>query len=194
MSVDPPGQLADIVVAAVRKMVPTISATASTQPLPSREQVHKLVDQLLDVGETLAAMTQVVHVPARQAMRPSTWAASPGSSGAAAASHARLGALLLGPVSAGETAAAELAVHNDGAAGLTGLELSSTALVTETGATLPGSAITVTPASLDLHPRSSRIVDVQIAVPSGTSAGSFTGVLSAVSDPRIRTVILVEVR
>lgn len=195
MTVDPPGHLPDVVLAAVRRMVPTISAAAASQQLPTRDQVHKLVDQLLDVGETLAEMTQVVHVPARQAMRASTWAAPPQPSGvgAAAASDARLGALLLGPVGAGGTAAAELLVHNDAAAALNGLELSCAALVTETGARIPGSAITVTPKLLDLHPRSSRIVDVQISVPNGVAAGTYTGVLRAASNPRIRTVILVEV-
>ena len=194
MTVDPPGHLPDVVLAAVRRMVPTIGAAAASQQLPTREHVHKLVDQLLDVGETLAEMTQVVHVPARQAMRPSTWAAPRTSGvGGAAPADARLGALVLGPVGAGESATAELMVHSDGAAALNGLELRCVALVTETGAKIAGSAITVEPEFLDLHPRSSRIVDVRITVPSGVAAGTYTGVLSAVGNPGIRTVILVEV-
>jgi hypothetical protein len=101
--------------------------------------------------------------------------------------------LALGPVAAGEEAAGELTVTNDGPEPLMGLELSCAALVSETGVHLPGKALSVTPNPMDLVPRSTRVVDVNLLVPAGAVPGAYAGLLSAVGSPDIRTLVIVEV-
>jgi hypothetical protein len=201
MTLESPAHIPDVLLAMLRRMVGATMAEAGSNrpPGPTRDQVHLLVNQLLDAGETLAAMTQPVHVPARQVIRASARAAARQPNGAMAppggapASPGHPDVLVLGPVSVGDEASAELRVHNEGSEPLSGLELTCAAPTSETGARLPGAAVVVSPNPLDLHARSSRSVDVRIAVPIGAAPGTYTGLLRATGDPLIRTVVLIEV-
>jgi hypothetical protein len=193
---DPPGHTPDIVTALLQRLVAPSAgpARAARQPGEGRDQVHSLVDQLIDVGATLSAMISPTQASVREALRGSARAVTgiprlatgPGTA-------APLNVLPLGPVRPGATTVGELSVSNDSREPRKGLRLRCAALVSETEARIAGEALSVTPNRIDLAPRSSRIVDVTVTVPADATPGTYVGLLSAAGEAGIRTLVLLEV-
>ena len=163
--------------------------------------MQQLVDQLYDVGATIATLTR----PARRSMRTSLQSSlqSAGVPTAASEQSEVPAVLSLGSVSRGGTATAGLNVinvgnsrvdqhTNDGPGDIT-LELASTPFTSGETDTIPPSALTVAPVPVMLYPRSSRIVDVSIAVPSDASPGRYIGLLTASGRTGVQTVVAFEV-
>jgi hypothetical protein len=179
----------------LRRLAGTTAGVAGgeRQPGPSRDQVHHLVNQLLDVGTTASLLVRPAQTTIRAAVRGSARAVAGVTSTGGVASDSPMRVLPLGPVAPGEKAAGELTVTNDGLEPLKGLELRCAALVSETGTHIPGKALSVTPNPMHLVPRSTRVVGVNLTVPAAAVPGAYAGLLSAVGSPEIRTLVIVEV-
>lgn len=196
MTPDPPAELPNIVSVLLRRLAGSAAGVAGGDrqpPGPSRDQVHHLVNQLLDVGTTASLLVRPAQTTIRAAVQASARAVAGVTSAGGVTSDSPMRVLPLGPVAAGEKAAGELTVTNDSREALKGLQLRCAALVSEAGARIPGKALSVAPDPIELVPRSTRVVDVNLSVPADATPGAYAGLLSAVGSREIRTLVIVEV-
>jgi hypothetical protein len=169
----------------VSKLSSLVGAGAPTSQAPVeelREQARSLVDTLVRVlGERPDRLAQLVTQ--------ATGASEARASGSTAT------VLLLRspqPVQAGEVARVPLRVVNDDTE-KDECVLVSTDLIGLSGHRIPASHVRVSPTPASIPAEASADVAIEVRVPSGTPAGSYTGLLQTDDGEALRALVIVTV-
>lgn len=155
---------------------------------PSRDQLHQILDQVLDLGVGVFALTR----PLRNVLR--EWA-TPVAGGAdrRPATPRSVNVLTLSPVSPGGQVEGQIEVRNDGHVPLNALRLQCAGLVADGPQRIDGRHVELHPAQLDLPGRSRATVNVRLHVPETAQPGNYVGVIAATGRPLIQAIVSVEI-
>jgi hypothetical protein len=96
------------------------------------------------------------------------------------------------PVAAGGLARASLRVANDEATPST-VTLYSTNFVADSGYEIPALRVSPSPRVATIAPRGEAIFDIKIAIPAQTPPGTYSGLIQAMGNKYLKTVLLLEV-
>jgi len=99
----------------------------------------------------------------------------------------------LAAAAAGQTVATTLRVANDRAVDAP-VRFVASDLVGDSGARIPASAVTFSPSATIVAAQAVRAVEVLIAIPVGTPAGAYTGLLQLIGQPLARSLLAVDVK
>lgn len=157
-----------------------------------RRDAHDAVDIILDV---LTAAAQTVGTQAGRFVNVTAGATTPSTesaNGAAAGVH--VPALRVpGKVKAGETGAVAMSLENPSDAGTSRFTLHASDLVSASGEHIESRSIAFSPSSLSVGPRQAGRVEVSIAVPAGTPAGTYEGLVRATQMEELRAMLTIVV-
>ena len=171
------------------------SGTAAIEDL--KRQASQWIDRVLALASASAAGTGGavppggVVVPGNAADR-NGWGPVPAVPPRAALDRA----LTLAPPSAvrpGAVANLPMRLANDDAIAAR-LSFAATELIGESGHRIPASSVSFSPPSPLIPPGENTAVGIEVAVPSGTPAGQYAGVVQIIGQPGARKLISIEVR
>ena len=183
---------------------PTASAPAGMFP-PSIEALRKQavdwIDSLLALvtagvaavpvtSNLVAVGTGSASVPTSSPAPASTVPAAPAASRGAAGMLSTLSTMA---ASAGQVVAATLRIANDGVIDAP-VGFIASDLVGDSGARIPASAITFAPGVAVVAAQAVRAIDVFVAIPEATPAGTYTGLLQLIGQPLARSLLAVDVK
>jgi len=94
---------------------------------------------------------------------------------------------------AGQIVAATLRIANDGAVEAP-LRFIASDLVGDSGVRIPASAVSFAPAAAMVAAHAVRALDVFVAIPAGTPAGAYAGLLQLIGQPLARSLLAVDVK
>lgn len=157
-----------------------------------RRDAHDAVDIILDV---LTAAAQTVGQQAGRFVNVTAGAAPATRDGAGGASPgAAVPALRIpGRVAAGASGSVTLALENPSTTGTADFALQASDLVSASGGRIPATSVHFDPAHLDVGPGKAGRVEVTVAVPDGTPAGIYDGILRATTLEGLRALLSVVV-
>lgn len=180
-------RVTDIIDRKLREALAGSSAFANRMS-GSRDQLHQMLDQVLDLGAGIFALAR----PLRSLLRERAVDIA-GRVDRPLRSSAPVDVLALGPVSPGGRAEGRIEVRNDGDMPLDGLRLQCAGLVTDALQQIAGQHLALQPVNLDLAGRSRAVVNVRLDVPQTAQLGSYVGVITARGRPFIQAIVTVEV-
>jgi hypothetical protein len=96
------------------------------------------------------------------------------------------------PTAAGSTASLPLTLANDDAVPIA-LAFQATDLLSSAGGAIPGRQVSFAPAQLTLPAGGQGTVQIRVAVPAGIPAGTYAGLVQAIGDDSVRSVISLEI-
>jgi hypothetical protein len=185
--------------------LPGLPPTASAPPTVCPPSIETLRKQAVDWIDSLFALlaagvdptpvrTNLVAVGAGSSAAPVQPPAMPGAALPAAlpGGAAALATLSMLPAGAGQVVATVLRIANDGALDAP-LRFMATDLVGDSGARIPASAVTFVPAAAVVAAHAVRAIDVFVAIPAATPAGSYAGLLQLIGQPLARSLLAVDV-
>ncbi|HEY0486897.1 MAG TPA: hypothetical protein VGD72_11665 [Mycobacteriales bacterium] len=173
---------------------PATSTLPLTAVPPVRASLHEVLDRALDLAESVAALARPF---ARPGLRSPVAPLARVRLRLAAFGRERSGGpsvLPLGPAAPDSKATGRLEVANEGTATRTDVALLCTGLVTDSLHRIDGKNVGFLPRAFTLPPGETDTVDVTVDVPRGARPGVYTGVVTVVGLPSIRTVLTLEVR
>ena len=170
-----------------------VKATRSGKPeevLPRfRRDAHEVIDILMDLvnvaTRTVSGFTQSVIKISGEAT-PGKDARTTGPAHVPTVSPTESG-------HAGATAELSMSLENDGDTPTEEFAFHATDLVNPAGDRIAAALITFTPISIVIPPHDRARLAIRIAVPEGTSAGIYTGVLQASRLSQLRAMLLVPI-
>lgn len=157
-----------------------------------RRDAHDAVDIILDV---LTAAAQTVGTQAGRFVNVTAGATAPAaeqSDGVVAG--VQVPALRVpGTVKAGTAGAVVMALENPSDVGTSSFTLHASDLVSASGTRIDSQQVAFAPASLSVGPRQAGRVEVSVAVPPGTPAGTYEGLVRATQMENLRAMLSVVV-
>lgn len=157
-----------------------------------RRDAHDAVDIILDV---LTAAAQTVGAQAGKFVNVTAGASAP-SAGQYDGAPAGLQVPALripGTVTAGRAGVVAMALENPSDVGTASFTLHASDLVSASGTRIESQHVVFTPASLSVGPRQAGRVEVSVAVPPGTPAGTYEGLVRATQMENLRAMLAVVV-
>ncbi len=97
------------------------------------------------------------------------------------------------PVKPGESSEAPMMIENEGSTPTAVISFHCSDLVSAAGDRIAAKNISFRPAAVSVSPRQTEKIAVSVAVPAGTPAGSFSGLLQATNLDQLRAVLVVQV-
>lgn len=155
-----------------------------------RRDAHDAVDIILDV---LTAAAQTVGTQAGRFVNV-TAGAKPAARQPHDGAGLQLPALRIpGRVAAGANGAVAMSLENPSDVGTADFTLHASDLVSAGGARITAGQITFAPSHLSVGPKGAGRVDVTVAVPAGTAAGTYEGLVRATQLEGLRALLTVVV-
>lgn len=152
-----------------------------------RRDAHDVVDILVDMISaatsaigSVAQRTVSVGLARRAGAQPQAFGGTPS-----------LGVPI--KVKAGETIEVPLALENGGDEPTEALQFHSSDLISASGERIAASQVSFSPSALVIAAHGSQLVKVTIAVPEGTSPGTYAGLLQASKLEQLRAVVTVQI-
>lgn len=159
-----------------------------------RRDSHEVVDILVDL---VSLATNSVGGLAQRAIKVNVTPGSPAArSGPSPMSSTSIGIPMLQaplPIKSGEAVEIPMTLENDSEDTTETFHFMVSELISSSGERIEGHQVSFSPSTLVIGPRQSATVTVTVAVPEGTGAGVYSGLLQAQRLEQLRAVIAIQI-